>query len=120
MCGDGTALGFRFGVPLYGKWVWKLKDHIDVMFMDLFDVAKLPKLDGKKDEYDTAQYDASIERPPPLDSDEAAKLLLRTDDDVDFHRAWDVLRDMMADDKYKNDVLDIARLSLGKQRSEIV
>ena len=120
MCGDGTALGFRFGLPLYGRWVWKLKDAIDVMFMDLFDVAKLPKLDGKKDEYDTAQYDASIERPPPLDSDEAAKLLLRTDDDVDFHRAWDVLRDMMADDKYKNDVLDIARLSLGKQRSEII
>ncbi|KAL7492896.1 hypothetical protein ACHAWT_002015 [Skeletonema menzelii] len=120
MCGDGTALGFRFGIPLYGKWVWKLKDHIDVMFMDLFDVAKLPKLDEKKDEYDTAQYDASIERPPPLDSDEAAKLLLRTDDDVDFRRAWDVLRDMMADDKYKNDVLDIARLSLGKQRSEII
>ena len=21
MCGDGTALGFRFGFPLYGKWV---------------------------------------------------------------------------------------------------
>jgi selenide,water dikinase len=120
MCGDGTALGFRFGIPLYGKWVWKLKDFIDVMFMDLFDVNKLPKLDEKKDEYDTAQYDASIERPPPLAADDAAKLLLRTDDDVDFHRAWDVLRDMMADDKYKNEVLDIARLSVDKQLSEII
>ena len=120
MCGDGTALGFRFGIPLYGKWVWKLKDFIDVMFMDLFDVNKLPKLDEKKDEYDTSQYDASIKRPPPLVADDAAKLLLRTDDEVDFHRAWDVLRDMMADDKYKEEVLDIARLALDKQRSEIV
>lgn len=25
VCGDGTALGFRFGVPLYGKWVMELK-----------------------------------------------------------------------------------------------
>jgi hypothetical protein len=31
-----------------------------------------------------------------------------------------VLRDMMADDKYKEEVLDIARLALDKQRSEIV
>jgi selenide,water dikinase len=120
MCGDGTALGFRFGIPLYGKWVWLLKDFIDVMFMDLFDVNKLPKLDEKKDEYETSQYDASIERPPPLVAADAAKLLLRTDDDVDFHRAWDVLRDMMADDKYKNEVLDIAMLALDKHPSEIV
>ena len=112
MCGDGTALGFRFGLPLYGKWVWQLKDHIDVMFMDLFDVTKLPKLNEKKDEYDTSQYDASVNRPTPLSADEAAKLLLRTDDDVDFQRAWDVLRDMMSDEEYKNDVLDITQMTL--------
>ena len=114
MCGDGTALGFRFGIPLRGKWVWQLKDYIDVMFMDLFDVSKLQKLDGKKGKYDTSQYDASIQRPPPLEVEDAAKLLLRTDDEVDFHRAWDVLRDMMADDQYKNDVLDITKITLDK------
>jgi 8-oxo-dGTP pyrophosphatase MutT (NUDIX family) len=36
MCGDGTALGFRFGIPIYGKWVWHLKDYIDNKFMNLF------------------------------------------------------------------------------------
>jgi len=41
--------------------------------------------------------------------------LLRTDDGVDFQRAWDVLRDMMADEKYRNNVLDVARLELDKQ-----
>jgi len=140
MCGDGTALGeffcwiftvcshhisngfdqhlslgFRFGLPLYGKWVWRLKDHIDVMFMDLFDVNKLPKVDGKKGQFDTSQYDASMKRPAPLNAEDAAKLLLRTDDGVDFQRAWDVLRDMMADEKYRNNVLDVARLELDKQ-----
>jgi len=83
------------------------------MFMDLFDVSKLQKLDGKG-KYDTSQYDASIQRPPPLEVEDAAKLLLRTDDEVDFHRAWDVLRDLMADDQYKKDVLDITKITLDK------
>jgi len=38
MCGDGTALGLRFGIPIYGKWVWRLKDYIDNKFMNLFRV----------------------------------------------------------------------------------
>jgi len=117
MCGDGTALGFRFGIPLYGTWVWNLKDHIDRKFMDLFDVKNLPVLtkeDGKDDgndcysnSYDTSQYDAVVEKPPQLDAEHAGKLLLRTDDDVDFQAAWNVLRDMMFDDEYKSDVLKI-------------
>ncbi|KAL7469478.1 hypothetical protein ACHAXS_009745 [Conticribra weissflogii] len=117
MCGDGTALGFRFGIPLYGKWVWKLKDHIDRKFMDLFDVKKLPVLrnnDGKNDgndcnskPYDTSQYDEVVEKPPRLDAKHAGKLLLRTDDDVDFQSAWNVLREMMIDERYKSDVLEI-------------
>ena len=37
-CGDGTAFGIRFGIPLEGEWVWQLKDTIDQMFMDLFQV----------------------------------------------------------------------------------
>lgn len=133
MCGDGTALGFRFGVPLYGRWVWELKDHIDVMFMNLFDTRYLPSHDGgsaaetetggntdekeaKDDgggeddaEYDTSQYDtyeAADERPT---AEDAGKLLLRRDDGVDFQRAWGVLREMMADDTYRDEVLDAVR-----------
>jgi selenide,water dikinase len=36
ICGDGTALVFHSGIPLYGKWVMQLKDAIDQMFMNLF------------------------------------------------------------------------------------
>ena len=103
-CGDGKALGFRFGIPIYGKWVFELKDAIDRSFLDLFKLEKLPELvEGQP--YDTAQYDASSNRPPPLPSTEAALLLQRTDDEVDFAKAWNVLRDMAADDAYRDNVL---------------
>ena len=106
MCGDGKALGFRFGIPIYGKWVWQLKDHIDQMFMDLFDEKNLPDI-HQETNLDMSQYDAvTKKRPTPLPAIDAATLLKRTDDDVDFHRAWDVIRDMMDDETYKLEVLD--------------
>ena len=112
MAGDGTALGFRFGLALYGKWVWLLKDNIDVMFMDLFQVENLPVLDESKkgDRLDTSQYDAAQDNKPRLEPKEAAELLLRTDDDVDFQAAWGVLRSMMKDDEYKSKVLSYAEV----------
>jgi len=108
MCGDGTALGFRFGIPIYGSWVWKLKDRIDTLFMDLFDPQLLPELsnDDETSDMDMSQYDAIADiRPDPLRAKDAALLLQRTDEDVDFERAWDVIRDMMEDDVYKEKVL---------------
>mmetsp|Transcript_2750 Transcript_2750/g.2594 ORF Transcript_2750/g.2594 Transcript_2750/m.2594 type:complete len:85 (+) Transcript_2750:1022-1276(+) len=36
MTGDGKAIGHKFGIAFTGKWVWKLKDHIDSGFMKLF------------------------------------------------------------------------------------
>lgn len=104
----------------YGKWVWDLKNHIDTMFMDLFEPANLPQynsnnvdredVEGTGDgRYDTTQYDAVVERPPPLQPEDAGKLLLRTDNDVDFRCAWNVLRDMMADEEYKTEVLRVVK-----------
>jgi selenide,water dikinase len=109
-CGDGTALGFRFGIPIHGKWVWQLKDAIDSKFLDLFKEENLPELkEGQA--YDTSQYDASnVERPPPKVPKDAAVFLQRTDDDVDFEEAWNVLRDMAADQDYQNRVLDYMEL----------
>lgn len=104
-CGDGKALGFRFGIPIYGKWVFELKDAIDRSFMELFQKEYLPELvEGQP--YDTSQYDASSNRPPPMDSRKAAVLLGRSDDDVDFQTAWNVIRDMAEDDAYREEVLE--------------
>ena len=36
MTGDGKAIGQKFGVVFSGKWVWNMKDYIDVGFMKLF------------------------------------------------------------------------------------
>ena len=37
MTGDRKAVGTKFGMTFDGKWVWNLKDFIDVSFMKLFD-----------------------------------------------------------------------------------
>jgi len=103
-CGDNKALGFRFGIPIYGKWVFQMKDAIDQSFLDLFRQGNLPDLVPGQP-YDTSQYDASSDRPAPLPSIEAAVLLQRSDDDVDFRMAWNVLRDMAEDDVYRSNVL---------------
>eukprot|EP00978_Attheya_sp_CCMP212_P041405 scaffold237144_cov38-Attheya_sp.AAC.1 len=111
MCGDETAIGFRFGMVLEGKWVWQLKDRIDNMFMDLFRAEHLPSEEQKAEgRLDASQYDTiPAERPPPLDPRDAAILLQRTDDHVPYEQAWDVLRDMMESEKYRARVTSAAR-----------
>lgn len=36
MTGDEKCIGTKFGMAWSGKWVWKMKDYIDVGFMKLF------------------------------------------------------------------------------------
>ena len=36
MTGDGKAIGTKFGISFAGRWVWRMKDYIDVGFMKLF------------------------------------------------------------------------------------
>ena len=36
MTGDQKAIGTKFGMSWSGKWVWKMKDYIDVSFVNLF------------------------------------------------------------------------------------
>ena len=120
MCGDGTALGFRFGLAFRGPWVWRLKDLIDSGFMRLFAPEALPDLaaaaasgggggGGGGGAPDAAQFDkafARLERPAPAD---AAALLARDDDGVSHVAAFGVLKDMAADDEYKGAVLALIR-----------
>ena len=44
MLGDGTAIGSKYGITFCGKWVWHLKDYIDMSFMDLFNAKYLFKI----------------------------------------------------------------------------
>ena len=37
MTGDEKAIGSKFGIAFTGRWVWRMKDYIDVSFMNLFE-----------------------------------------------------------------------------------
>ena len=107
VCGDGKALGFRFGMALYGKWVFDMKDCIDQNFMQLFSVDNLPdKTLIERGNYDTSQYDAQSKSGTDLSPKEAAELLQRTDDDVDLKEAWSVLRAMGKDKNLRDRILE--------------
>ena len=109
MCGDGTALGFRFGLALRGPWVWKMKDDIDQHFMDLFKEENLPSLEPGVP-YDTKQYDDENENERNLvDPQEASSIIQRTGDGVDFRLASQILRNMRDNDAYKKEVLSRVR-----------
>jgi selenide,water dikinase len=125
VCGDGTAIGFRFGLVLQGEWVFRLKDDIDQSFMKLFDVSGLvkptrndnnnttsstsdrPLMIGK---YNTEQYDSSIiqnvNTVVGLDPNDAAALLRRTDDNVNIHTVRWILTKMGNDITYRNAVVN--------------
>jgi selenide,water dikinase len=108
-CGDGTSLGFRFGICLHGPWVWEIKDQIDNAFMDLFRVEHLPTDAADKAKlYDISQYDAAYackDHAHPLAAPAAAALLWRSDEGVDTGVAWKVLRDMVCMPDYRAQVL---------------
>jgi hypothetical protein len=36
MTGDGSCIGTKLGITFVGKWVWEMKDYIDMSFMDMF------------------------------------------------------------------------------------
>ena len=111
MCGDGTALGFRFGLALRGPWVWRLKDLIDTGFMRLFDADSLPDLAAAEEEGAAAgaQFDAAFERPERPAPADAAALLSRDDAAVSHVAAFGLLKDMAADLNYRAEVLELMR-----------
>ena len=63
MTGDGKAIGTKFGIAFTGKWVWRMKDYIDVGFMKLFDPKYLFK--------DTETYSDPLENNELLEEEKA-------------------------------------------------
>ena len=103
-CGDGTAIGFRFGLPFQGKWVFEMKDSIDQMFMNLFKKENLTE-NFEKDSAKT-QFDASLDEDRArLTPDDAAALLQRTDNEVEYKAAWHTIRTITQDERYRKAVI---------------
>ena len=131
----GKALGLRFGIYVYGAWVFAMKDRIDSNFMRLFQMTQDKHQDPTSNAtdsssssssssvpYQTQQYDAQDdvtdyienrrkqqprpENDPLEDPYQAAVLIRRQDDSVDFVQAWSVLRIMADQPQFRQEVLD--------------
>ena len=98
MTGDGKAIGQKFGIAFTGRWVWNMKDYIDVGFMKLFyanylfrNPDTLTDSDEKGETLATemAPIKARIEKikaeVAEMDPEPAAKWLQISEEEEDFH-----------------------------------
>lgn len=109
-CGDGTGLGFHFGMVLQGKWVWELKDAMDQRFLKLF---QLEDLSHQSSPWNMTEYDEINDIPMlPLEARDAAALLQRTDNSVDYKEVWAILKHMTSYKAYRIQVLQCIQLPL--------
>lgn len=107
-CGDGIGLGFHFGMVMQGKWVWQLKDAMDTRFLKLF----LPQdLSHQSSPWNMTEYDEINDIPMlPLEAADAAALLQRTDDNVDYKEVWAILKHMISYKAYRLQVLQCLQM----------
>ena len=75
------------------------------MFMGLFKEENLPDLNNAA-AVDCSQYDsADIFNIDGISAEDAGKELLKTDASVDYMRNWGIIKKMMADDNFKDQVI---------------
>lgn len=121
MTGDGKAVGTRFGMAFTGKWVWGMKDYIDVGFMKLFDPHYLfndydhkgtaEPLENndlfeaeRKDEKELiAKLRAKVEKMTPS---EGARLMSSGEDHEGFREQFLLIDRMKADPLFAEKVVD--------------
>jgi NADH dehydrogenase FAD-containing subunit len=59
--GNRIAFGTKFGISFYGKWVWEMKEFIDVTFVKMFE-DKLNDVDKVKELIDNTCVDVDDEK----------------------------------------------------------
>lgn len=120
MTGDKKAVGTRFGFTFDGKWVWNMKDHIDVNFMKLFDPHFL------FNDYETKGYAEPVENNELFDEDqkgyneeklkakelantisveEAVKLMKSDEEHEGFMEQFMILERMKVDEAFRDGVI---------------
>eukprot|EP01084_Bolivina_argentea_P124031 219795_1 len=107
--GDGKAIGCKHNIAFKGAWVWKLKDWIDVSWMNKFDAKQLlneaqkhfkPKI--KNNELKEEKDNEPIEN--------AVRLLLINDEPNEcngFELQWKLLLKMNDDKKFCHEVVTL-------------
>ena len=107
--GDGTAIGFRFNLYFYGKWVMALKDYIDRTFINLFLEGSFKVKDDHKEGEHVKQYDAIDYTKERIDAKDAASILT-SEDANDYHLPSKIITDMANDEEYANDIVNLVKL----------
>lgn len=122
MTADGNCIGSKFGIGFVGKWVWGLKDFIDMGFMNLFNPKYLFKdyeTQGTKEPIDDFSLFDDIDEKSKLKSiieehkkkayemgpEAAAKLLACSEDIEEYQDKWQVLTRMHLDAEYTAEVV---------------
>ena len=124
MTGDNKAIGTKFGMAWSGKWVWKMKDYIDVSFMKLFqpqylfnDYANLgtqsPIENNELFEEENAAEKAAIaslrQKVAGLSADQAARLFVCSEDEEEYLERLFMVQRMNGDDAFADQVMQVYR-----------
>jgi len=121
MTGDERAIGSKFGISFFGKWVWRMKDYIDVSFMQLFDPNNLfedYKNKGTAKPIDNFQlFDESTEstkaiieeckkKAYEMEPEVAAEILGCDPEEEDFHQRLQILTRMHFETDFREGVVN--------------
>lgn len=118
MTADGSCIGSKYGIGFVGKWVWGLKDFIDMGFMNLFNPKYLFKdyekqgvkepVDNYKmfDDEEEAEVAKLKERVAKMTPEEAGAALSCSADTVDYMEKWQIIQRMHNDIAYQKSVIE--------------
>jgi len=103
MTGDGNCIGTKHDITFVGKWVWHLKDHIDMGFMNLFDPKHLfvdyenkgtsqPAESDELFDSENAELEAKVaplrEQAKKMNAKEAAQVLKGNEEETEYLLKW--------------------------------
>ncbi len=117
--GDKAGIGSKFGIAFSGKWVWALKDYIDVRFMNILDPnylfhdyaksgTKYPVTDNMLFETETRREQIQLatvrEGVSYMEVEEAAEKLSCEESVIDYMEKFLILERMTKDKSFAIDV----------------
>lgn len=124
MTGDRKAVGTKFGFSFKGKWVWNMKDYIDVGFMKLFDPHYLFKdyetkgfeepmenneLFEEEKKSENEEKERVKEKVNAMSSEEAAEYFKADEDHEGFLEQFIILDRMKVDKAFAEGIISICK-----------
>lgn len=120
--GDYRGVGTRYGFSFAGKWVWNMKDYIDVGFMKLFDPENLFNDYKNKGTAEPLDFNALFEeelksasderirvkdKVKHLSSEDAAAMFRVSEDSEEYLEQFMILERMKVDPAFRDGIIKI-------------